>query len=210
MNKWKPVCTMVALLSVVAWGCNKPSSTKITKVPDQAAAATHHDHGDHDHAGHDHAGHDHAGHDHAGHDHGAEGSLTAFCGDCGHKFLYVSTTAQHKCDTDHEICDCGFHKGSDLCCKIEGDFAGSFLCGKCGDVVGSEKCCIEGATICECGFAKGAPLCCKLVASTAADEPADEPAESDAEADEISEADIEAAVEEAAAEGSTEEDSDEG
>lgn len=35
------------------------------------------------------------------------------------------------------------------------------LCGLCGEVKGSEKCCKDGATLCPiCGLHKGSPLCC--------------------------------------------------
>jgi len=41
------------------------------------------------------------------------------------------------------------------------------LCGKCGQVKGSESCCAEGAETCEaCKLAKGAPGCCKIEAGS--------------------------------------------
>jgi len=37
------------------------------------------------------------------------------------------------------------------------------LCGKCGQVKGSEICCLENAAFCaECALAKGSPGCCKI------------------------------------------------
>jgi YHS domain-containing protein len=37
------------------------------------------------------------------------------------------------------------------------------VCGKCGEMKGSEECCREGAKKCpECGLIKGSPGCCKL------------------------------------------------
>lgn len=41
--------------------------------------------------------------------------------------------------------------------------AGIVLCGKCGQVKGTDKCCQEGAAVCpECGLGKGSPGCCKI------------------------------------------------
>jgi hypothetical protein len=36
------------------------------------------------------------------------------------------------------------------------------LCKDCGEVKGSDKCCVEGAEMCECGFVHGSPACCKV------------------------------------------------
>lgn len=35
------------------------------------------------------------------------------------------------------------------------------LCGHCGEIKGSEKCCKE-AKVCSCGAHKGSPACCKI------------------------------------------------
>ncbi len=40
------------------------------------------------------------------------------------------------------------------------------LCGECGWVKGTDKCCAEGATKCSCGLAKGSPGCCKVPAGS--------------------------------------------
>ncbi len=40
------------------------------------------------------------------------------------------------------------------------------LCGKCGQVKGSDTCCKEDATVCgKCDFATGSPACCKVTKS---------------------------------------------
>ncbi len=36
------------------------------------------------------------------------------------------------------------------------------LCGRCGEIKGSDKCCRAGAKRCMCGAIKGAPGCCKI------------------------------------------------
>jgi hypothetical protein len=37
------------------------------------------------------------------------------------------------------------------------------LCGHCGQVKGTEVCCLEGATVCaDCSWHKGSPACCKI------------------------------------------------
>lgn len=36
------------------------------------------------------------------------------------------------------------------------------LCGRCGEIKGSDKCCKAGATRCKCGMIKGSPGCCKM------------------------------------------------
>ena len=41
------------------------------------------------------------------------------------------------------------------------------LCGKCGQIKGTDACCVEGAAVCEkCSLHTGAPGCCKLEAGT--------------------------------------------
>ena len=43
------------------------------------------------------------------------------------------------------------------------------LCAKCGDVAGSDKCCVEGAEVCAgCGLHKGSPGCAAKCAVPAA------------------------------------------
>lgn len=66
------------------------------------------------------------------------------------------------CPTDAEKCECGFHKGSDLCC-VEGlkPTEGTY-CKGCGHLKGTEECCKDDAKKCDCGMAEGAPLCCKI------------------------------------------------
>jgi hypothetical protein len=36
------------------------------------------------------------------------------------------------------------------------------LCGRCGEIKGSDKCCRAGATRCKCGMIKGSPGCCRM------------------------------------------------
>jgi len=78
------------------------------------------------------------------------------CGTCGHE------SAEGCCEDGCETCECGFHKGSTLCCT--GVETGQDYCRKCGHVA-AEGCCEDGCAICECGFHEGAPLCCKLEAA---------------------------------------------
>lgn len=79
--------------------------------------------------------------------------ICAMCGNSG-------CTGQ--CPADGEKCECGFHKGSELCC-VEGlKPTEGVYCKDCGHLKGTEDCCKEGAKKCECGMAEGAPLCCKL------------------------------------------------
>ena len=40
------------------------------------------------------------------------------------------------------------------------------LCGDCGWVKGTDKCCGEGAEKCKCGLVKGSPGCCKITPGT--------------------------------------------
>jgi len=152
------------LVAVALWGCAKPAATPVAESASNTTAA-------HD---------DHAGHDHADHDHAAAGTTAVslmYCGTCGHSF---GKGAEHKCDADHAKCEaCGLHKGSELCCKVEGDFAGKTLCGSCGQIAGTEACCKEGAEVCaSCSLHKGSPLCCKLGAEAVA--PAKEAAPAEA------------------------------
>lgn len=67
------------------------------------------------------------------------------------------------CKTDAEKCDCGFHKGSALCC-VDKDLkpTAGVYCKSCGHIKGTDKCCDESAASCDCGMHKGSPLCCKL------------------------------------------------
>ena len=128
------LCAAITLVAVAMWGCAKPASQS-TAGSSGSTNTTQAD---------DHAGHDHDHGDHAGHDHGDATAETTpvslmYCGDCGHSF---DKGSEHACDADHAKCDvCGLHKGSDLCCKVEGDFAGKTLCGKCGEIGGSDVCC---------------------------------------------------------------------
>ncbi len=135
----------VTLVAVAMWGCAKPASTPVAGNPSNTTAA-HDDHAGHDHDHGDHAGHDHG--DHAGHDHDAAETTPVslmYCGDCGHSF---GKGTEHKCDADHAKCEaCGLHKGAELCCKIEGDFAGKKLCGACGQIAKTEACCKEGEKV---------------------------------------------------------------
>lgn len=88
---------------------------------------------------------------------------TQFCGECGHE-----KGGDACCAENGEACDCGFHKGSLLCCKdVE---AGKDYCTACGQFAGSELCCAENVEICQCGLHKGAPLCCKLAGEETAAE----------------------------------------
>lgn len=151
----------IALVAVAIWGCTKPASTPVADSSNTTAA--------HDHDGHDHDGHDHDHGDHSGHDHDAAETTVVslmYCGTCGHSFKGT----EHACDTDHAKCEaCGLHAGAELCCKLEGDFAGKTLCGSCGQIGKTEACCKEGAEVCaSCDLHKGAPLCCKLGADAAA------------------------------------------
>jgi len=189
----------VTLVAVAIWGCAKPASTPVASSSG-SSNTTQAD---------DHAGHDHDHGDRAGHDQGdaaADTTLVSlkYCGDCGHSFAKGS---EHTCDADHAKCEaCGLHEGSDLCCKIEGDFAGKALCGSCGQIAGSEACCKEGAEVCEkCSLHKGSPLCCKLGVAAAA--PAEEAAAAPAEAAPVAEekpAEAAPAVEKAAEEAPAE------
>lgn len=46
---------------------------------------------------------------------------------------------------------------------VKKDIVPVILCGKCGEVKGSDKCCVKGAIKCKkCGLDKGAPGCCKM------------------------------------------------
>ncbi len=36
------------------------------------------------------------------------------------------------------------------------------LCGRCGEIKGTDKCCLAGAKRCACGAIKGSPGCCKI------------------------------------------------
>ena len=136
MSKWILSSMLVAAVAVVATGCtaDTPSSTSGTTTA-QVGATDGHDHGD--------------------------ATFVAFCGTCGHGV--EGDVADHKCDTDHATCKCGFHKGSELCCKEIADGEGKFFCAKCGEEAGTESCCKEDAEKCEkCGLHKGSALCCKL------------------------------------------------
>ena len=43
------------------------------------------------------------------------------------------------------------------------NYAPASLCGKCGEIKGTEACCAEGADVCsKCNLHKGAPGCCKM------------------------------------------------
>ncbi|MBC8310849.1 MAG: hypothetical protein H8E72_00945 [Candidatus Marinimicrobia bacterium] len=39
---------------------------------------------------------------------------------------------------------------------------GNFLCGKCGEIKNSDKCCDPNAQKCGCGLIHGSPGCCKI------------------------------------------------
>ena len=167
MKNWMNVFTALAIVSIVSWGCARTETgpVVITTSGDE-------DHGDGD--GHDHDGDDHddAGHDHDGHDHGETVAVALFyCGDCGQG---VAEDADHKCDPDGQACSkCVFQKGSALCCKIEGDFAGKALCASCGQIKGSDVCCAKDATVGEkCNLHAGSPLCCKHVGEDHSEAPA--------------------------------------
>ena len=83
-------------------------------------------------------------------------SLT-LCKDCG------EVKGTDKCCAEGAAaCDCGFHKGSLACCKVDKTGEDITLCTECGFVVDSKKCCADGAEVCECGFAHGSPACCKV------------------------------------------------
>lgn len=46
----------------------------------------------------------------------------------------------------------------------------AFLCGKCGQIKGSDQCCKPGQTLCaKCELAKGSPGCCLLPKGTTED-----------------------------------------
>jgi len=54
---------------------------------------------------------------------------------------------------------CGMTDAED-CCASKEDVV---LCGGCGQIKGSDVCCVEGAEKCaDCGLAKGSPGCCKI------------------------------------------------
>jgi hypothetical protein len=40
--------------------------------------------------------------------------------------------------------------------------AENLLCGKCGEIKGTDKCCDPNAQKCECGLIHGSPGCCKI------------------------------------------------
>ena len=186
--KTRLICSLLAITALAVWGCTKPDAPQIVATPSNTTHGEDgHTHGDDGHShddGHDHDGHDHDGHDHdddghkhdddhehgdGDHEHGdAASSETVevslvFCGSCGDSFDRTST---HRCAEDQAKCEtCGLHKGSALCCKLEGDFTGQLLCGNCGQVAGTDACCKEGAEVCaKCNLHKGAALCCKLAA----------------------------------------------
>ncbi len=174
MKNWMNVFTALAIISIVSWGCARTEKGAVVINSPGDEDESGHDHGDGDHEGHDHGDGDHEGHgdgDHAGHDHGDGDSdghdhddtvlIALYCGDCG---TGVAKGAEHKCDPNGEACSkCAFHKGSALCCKIEGDFAGKSLCASCGQIKGSDVCCDKDAAVCtDCGYHKGSPLCCKI------------------------------------------------
>ncbi len=46
--------------------------------------------------------------------------------------------------------------------RANGETPTPLLCGKCGEIKGTAKCCLKEATRCGCGAIKGAPGCCKL------------------------------------------------
>lgn len=168
MNYFLRCAILMALVSLVAWGCAR-------STPDDIASAgptvEQHDldHGDHDHAGHDHD--EGPGHEHEGNDDDLEHAVAAgeetvavalFCGTCGN-----AKGGESCCVEGAEKCEkCGMTVGSTLCCKLDDSFAGKDLCGKCGQVAGTEQCCAEGAEVCaSCSLHKGSPLCCKLARS---------------------------------------------
>ena len=134
MSRFFSLAVMVALVTVISWGCTNS---------DAPVAAT-----EDEHAGHDHDGEDH--------DHAALGTI---CGSCGE-----AKGTDSCCSESAEKCaSCELNKGSLLCCvQLDASVAGKDLCGSCGQVAGSDTCCVEGAEKCECGMAKGSPLCCKL------------------------------------------------
>jgi hypothetical protein len=78
------------------------------------------------------------------------------CGQCG--FVKGSDMC---CKPGAEMCaKCGLAKGSPGCCKMQKG-TDAALCPKCGQIAGSPECCKPGAAKCSmCGMAKGSPGCC--------------------------------------------------
>lgn len=88
-------------------------------------------------------------------------SHETICASCGSAECTKGKVGE--CDSDAEKCACGFHKGSELCCKDESlKPKDGLYCAKCGFVAKSDDCCKKGAEACSCGMHEGAPLCCKL------------------------------------------------
>ena len=84
-------------------------------------------------------------------------SVPYFCGKCGQ-----SADKDHVCKADGEVCSCGLHKGSDMCCNVPDELKGKDIC-SCGYVKGSENCCKDGAARCDkCHMIKGSTMCCKI------------------------------------------------
>ncbi len=84
-------------------------------------------------------------------------NVAYYCGSCGH-----GADANHTCDANCEKCDCGLHKGSDMCCKVPEEMKGKDICA-CGYAKGSENCCQDGAEKCsKCHMIKGSDMCCKI------------------------------------------------
>jgi hypothetical protein len=87
-----------------------------------------------------------------------------YCGSCGH-----TADAGHACDVNCEACECGVHKGSDLCCKVPEELKGKDIC-SCGYAKGSADCCKEAAERCDkCQMIKGSDMCCKLESTAGQD-----------------------------------------
>ncbi len=144
MKNFIKLFALVAMASIVSWGCTPPEGGETPSNGTTTEQA------------HDHDGHEHADGDHAH----ADADSVVYCGKCGH-----TKGTEQCCAVDGEACAaCEMHKGSALCCVTLGDdLKGKDLCGKCGHIAGSESCCAEGAAACEaCGPHKGSPLCCKL------------------------------------------------
>ena len=156
MSRFFSLMVVVAIVSVVSWGCSSDTTPAASTTPATQDADGH---AGHDHDGHEHASHDHEGHDHDGHEHATMNVSAKLCGGCG-----ATKDSETCCSADVAKCDgCGKNKGSALCCvELDEAAAGKDLCSSCGHVAGSEACCADGAEKCACGMAKGSPLCCKL------------------------------------------------
>lgn len=137
MKRLFSLTVAIAFVSIMAWGCTKPTSSPAPSSNASAQA------------------------DHEGHDLDTTTlAVSAYCGKCGEV-----KGSDACCAEGAESCDkCGLHKGSTLCCVTLDEAAvGKDLCALCGQIAGSETCCDQDAEKCpDCGLAKGSPLCCKL------------------------------------------------